>query len=342
LLFLFLLLPTPFLMLRYMNVAFRLLLLLLLQVVFFLVGTVAGGTLGLVLMWHSALASNPYALMALLVAASFWVGLLGGHLQYRTTLVLTLMTLTAMVLCQYNSCCSSTAGGTAGGTGSTGFYVVRVVSIFGGAFVAVLVNNTVLPWFNSDWCLEMMAGFYVGSVKVLRLMFERFYNDGLEAEQRYYAGRSDRIRQQQQQQQQQEEEEGGVILEVKDADVGPNEAAAGAGVVPNSAGSLADGDDETGGSKLAAAGTGAGAAAGGPSGGGGAAASDVENPQLLQGPGLGGALVAVQVSLMRDAAAWSRGVLATPKVRKGVRWAFVTLPKQVDELLAGQLMLDLP
>jgi hypothetical protein len=37
-------------------------------------------------------------------------------------------------------------------------------------------------------------------------------------------------------------------------------------------------------------------------------------PGLLQSPGLAGALVAVQVSLVKDAAAWKRGVLSTPPV----------------------------
>jgi hypothetical protein len=40
----------------------------------------------------------------------------------------------------------------------------------------------------------------------------------------------------------------------------------------------------------------------------------VTSPGLLQSPALAGALVAVQVSLVKDAAAWKRGVLATPPV----------------------------
>lgn len=64
---------------------------------FWVVGTILGGALGFLAMWHPALASNPYGLVAVVVAAALVVGLLGVT-KTRVAITLLLMTLSTLIL----------------------------------------------------------------------------------------------------------------------------------------------------------------------------------------------------------------------------------------------------
>lgn len=111
---------------------------------FWFAGTIVGGGLGCLAMWHPAVAANPYALMAIMVAAAFLVGLL-GHTRGRVAITLTLMTLSALVLCQYSGV----------GPGRLEVAAARVVSVLAGVLLAVLVCNIVLPWYTSTWAIKV-------------------------------------------------------------------------------------------------------------------------------------------------------------------------------------------
>lgn len=69
----------------------------LLQFVFWVCGTVLGGALGFLAMWHYALALNPYGLVAVTVAVALVVGSLGVT-KARVGITLVLMTLSTLIL----------------------------------------------------------------------------------------------------------------------------------------------------------------------------------------------------------------------------------------------------
>lgn len=87
---------------------------------FWVCGTLAGGALGFAVMVHPVSATSPYILMTVMVVASFLVGLLTPT-KARVAITLTLMTLSALVLCQ---CCNA--------PGSLNFAAARVVSVIAG------------------------------------------------------------------------------------------------------------------------------------------------------------------------------------------------------------------
>lgn len=82
--------------------------------------------------------------MAIMVAAAFLVGLL-GQTRARVTITLTLMTLSALILCQYNG---STAG-------RPEVAAARIVSVVAGVLTAVAVCNLILPWYMSTWAIQV-------------------------------------------------------------------------------------------------------------------------------------------------------------------------------------------
>lgn len=67
------------------------------QFVFWFFGTIFGGALGFLAMWHPALATNPYGLVAVSVAAALVVGSLGVT-KARIGITLTLMTMSTVIL----------------------------------------------------------------------------------------------------------------------------------------------------------------------------------------------------------------------------------------------------
>jgi hypothetical protein len=74
-----------------------------LQVSFWVAGTLAGGALGFLAMMHPATATQPVILMAVMVVAALLVGLLTPTAA-RVGITLTLMTLSALALCQVRAC----------------------------------------------------------------------------------------------------------------------------------------------------------------------------------------------------------------------------------------------
>jgi hypothetical protein len=70
-----------------------------LQVSLWVAGTLAGGGLGYLAMMSSATATQPLLLMVVMVGAALLVGLLTPTAA-RVGITLTLMTLSALVLCQ--------------------------------------------------------------------------------------------------------------------------------------------------------------------------------------------------------------------------------------------------
>jgi hypothetical protein len=219
------------------------------QVSFWLLGSTAGAVLGLAAMWHPSVATNPYLLVLILVAGSALVGAMERS-QQRMTSILFLMTLSGMILCQYDCC--------GGAPGSLWFFGVRLVSVCAGVLFAAAVSNLVLPWYTSAWALDTMASFLTNSMGVLQQMYDRFYADGQAAAAAF-----------------------GAPAEAADHRGQETATAAMGGTMTKPC-----------------------------------PADPVMTSGLLQSPEMAGALVAVQVSLVKDAAAWKRGMLATPPVGK--------------------------
>ncbi|CAL5226722.1 g9574 [Coccomyxa viridis] len=135
-----------------------------------IVGTVIGGTIGFLIMLHHSLAADPYAHMALIVAFTFLFGL-GGRTQYMYAIMLTIMSLNALVLCQVTkfTCffCDE--------HGSPHYYVARVLSICLGCLAPVVVANLVLPWFASTTALELLAGAFESAASLCDQYVVHFY-----------------------------------------------------------------------------------------------------------------------------------------------------------------------
>eukprot|EP00877_Chromochloris_zofingiensis_P010507 jgi/Chrzof1/570/Cz01g20240.t1 len=145
------------------------------KVVFWLAGTLIGGALGYVVMLKEPLATNAPALMAIICTYAFMVGLL-GQTQFRVAITLTLMTMGALVLCQYKGCC---------GAGTVDYFTARVLSVSLGAIFATIVCNAILPWYTTDWALERMAGAYKNAANLGLHMYDVFYQEGFRANQEY-------------------------------------------------------------------------------------------------------------------------------------------------------------
>ena len=69
-----------------------------------MVGTVIGGVLGFLAMWHPALALNPYGLVAVVFGVALVVGMLGVT-KARVGITLVLMTLSTLILVSFGVRC---------------------------------------------------------------------------------------------------------------------------------------------------------------------------------------------------------------------------------------------
>lgn len=125
------------------------------RVVLRLLGTLAGGALGLAALLHSQLANSPPALLGLVCGATFPVACLCGN-RFKPAIVLTLVTLSAMTLCHQ----PRTAGGssnTVRGDSDTAqgvalrLFAARVTSVSLGCTLPLLVSRMVLPWWVGGW-----------------------------------------------------------------------------------------------------------------------------------------------------------------------------------------------
>jgi hypothetical protein len=203
----------------------------------------------------------------------------------------------------------------------------RVVAVLAGVLTSAFVCNYILPWYTSSWAIGVLADTYMKAAALLGQMLAQTYRDGADAVAKYEAacvpplksrsavhlrsagpdgvgvgstrgGDSDEG---QQQGQQQEQGLAGCAT-YSAAEVAA--AAAVADAVQEAAkeafpfAGLCSSDDDSNDS-------GAGAAGG---------CVDVCSAAVLQRL-VARPLIEVQVSLLKDTVAWSRGVLVTPPVR---------------------------
>eukprot|EP00198_Chlamydomonas_reinhardtii_P010260 XP_001699597.1 predicted protein [Chlamydomonas reinhardtii] len=266
------------------------------KVTFWVVGTAIGGTLGYLAMLDTHLATNPYGLMVIICVYTFLVGCTSAH-ALRAGIVLTLMTLSSVILCQvgvgativgvgaiiYRGCCDA--------TGSVKVYAARVLSVMAGCSVPVLLSNLVLPWYTSDWALDVMGSSFLAACRLVRSYYASYYNDGLRA---YTAVHG--------------EAAAAAVCAAHGAPSQPLPTAPSAQAPASSPHAPAT----------------AAAPAGGPAGGPPAPPQPQARPKGVPAPAgppptplqalVAGPLTSVQVSLMKDTTVWSRGFLATPRV----------------------------
>ncbi|KAG2427956.1 hypothetical protein HXX76_011943 [Chlamydomonas incerta] len=141
------------------------------RVSLWVLGTVVGGTLGFVVMVDTHLAANPYALLTVICAFTFLVGVASSYPQLRMSMVLTLITFAGVSLCQYT--------GTCGAHGSPQVYGARLLSVMAGCSVPVLLSQLILPWYTSDWALQSMGRAFSAAAQLVRADYEEFWQDGL-------------------------------------------------------------------------------------------------------------------------------------------------------------------
>eukprot|EP00884_Botryococcus_braunii_P019997 jgi/Botrbrau1/6681/Bobra.0202s0022.2 len=134
---------------------------------FRILSTIIGGTLGYFLMLNHDLATNPYALSALLGVCAFVAGTLTGK-PYKYAVILTMITMNSIVLCQYNP--------EGKGTGSVHLYIVRIVDICV-AVAAVFLIEFILPWYTSTAALESLGTMYLDAAKLLSQYYTVYHDE---------------------------------------------------------------------------------------------------------------------------------------------------------------------
>eukprot|EP00775_Hariotina_reticulata_P006232 gene6232-6469_t len=273
---------------------------------FWIIGTAIGGTLGLLAMLHPALATNPFGLAAVIVAFSLVVGSFFPT-QFKTLITLSLMTMTAIILCQ---CCQV--------EGNPSYAAARIVSVIGGVLFSVGLCNLLLPWYTSDWAIQVMAQTYQRCIALMLQMDVYFFSEGAAAVATFEMPCAE----------QQE-----VLGQSLDHCRGPikhssNETAAAADAA---AALRAAADAALQKLKLVPPQPPAAAAGGG---GSTAVLSCADLQALIARP-----LTAVQGSLIKDSVAWHKGYLATPPV---VPQLLGVLLGVLDRLAALQMALSPP
>jgi hypothetical protein len=283
------------------------------RVVSWILGTAVGATLGFAIMSPPALASSAAGLLVLLAAFAFAVSLL-GLTTFRTTIVLSLMTLSALVLCQYTDGCRLAVGASASSCvphGTVDVFAARVCAVAAGVLLSQAVTSLLAPWYTSDWSLLTMAtALRDSAAPFFSREFERFFDDGRRAYEASMAA----------------------------AAGGGGGGGAGSGMTTTTtttatrtaSGQLTLAEAAEAAEAMARAATLAARRATGA--GGGEEGEDTPPPPAPPPPppppaapdqssapavralqsGLAAPLVAVQLSLARDAVQWRRGVLATP------------------------------
>ncbi|MEW5320061.1 MAG: hypothetical protein WDW38_011164 [Sanguina aurantia] len=116
-----------------------------------ILGTAVGATVGYLVMYDAALAGAPVALAAI----------------FRLAVVITMVSVIAVIMCQYQGCCDS--------AGTVKYYVTRMTAVTAGAVGPSLVNQLVLPWYLSEWAMETLAEVYVDSIRVISSCYEASY-----------------------------------------------------------------------------------------------------------------------------------------------------------------------
>jgi uncharacterized membrane protein YgcG len=163
------------------------------RVASWVLGSTIGGALGLAIMAPPLLAADAAGLALLIATFSFAVSLL-GMTAFRTTIVLSLMTLTALVLCQYTDGCrlfvapppdpaagpgAAAAAAACVPHGTVEVFVARISAVAAGVLLSQLVTSCLAPWFTSDWALVTMArALRDGAAPFLVREYDRFFEEG--------------------------------------------------------------------------------------------------------------------------------------------------------------------
>ncbi|KAL6762043.1 hypothetical protein V8C86DRAFT_715099 [Haematococcus lacustris] len=139
-------------------------------------GTALGGTLGFLVMLSPNLATNPYAIMAVMCTFAFLVGSMFTH-NYKLLVVLSLMCFSDIVLCQHNAFPS----GCTDCHGSPKTYATRVLAVIMGSLLALLISQLVLPWSNSAWSLDTMGQALRQTHDILIAAYQNYYSHSYKA-----------------------------------------------------------------------------------------------------------------------------------------------------------------
>jgi hypothetical protein len=229
----------------------------------------------------------------------------------------------ALLLLLLLQCCSA--------PGRAEVAAARVVAVLAGVLTSAFVCNCILPWYTSSWAIDVLADTYMKAAALLGQMLAQTYRDGADAVAKYEAacvpplksrsavqlrgvaldgggatrgGDSDDDQQQQQEQQQQQQG-------LADCVTYSSAEVAAAAAVADAVQEAVKESFPFAGLCSSNNGSAAGAATSNAPAVGGV---DVCSPAVLQRL-VARPLVEVQVSLLKDTVAWSRGVLATPPVR---------------------------
>jgi len=247
-------------------------------------GTAVGGTLGLLAMLHPALATNPYGLAAIVVAFSLVVGSFFPT-QFKIVITLSLMAMTSIIWCQ---CCHV--------QGDPSYAATRIVSVIAGVLFSVGLCNLLLPWYTSDWAIQVMAQAYQRCIALVAQMDVQFFCEGAAAAAEYEMSCSEQ--QEVLRQQALEPCQGPIRNSSKDT-----AAAEGAAAAMRAAADAALQQLKLVPAEPTAI----------PAGGIPAALTFADLQALVARP-----LTGVQGSLIRDSVAWQKGYLATPPVGSGL------------------------
>ena len=163
------------------------------RVVSWLLGSTVGGALGLAVMAAPRMAADGPVLVLLVAVVAFAVSLL-GLTAFRTAIVLSLLTYSALVVCQYNDGCRlftppppdpamSPAANLAAATcvphGTVEVFVARICAVAAGVLLAQAVTSLLAPWYTSDWARATMArALRDGAAPFLAREYDRFFDEG--------------------------------------------------------------------------------------------------------------------------------------------------------------------
>ncbi|KAK9815248.1 hypothetical protein WJX72_000626 [[Myrmecia] bisecta] len=131
-----------------------------------LAATVLGGVFGFLVMLRPSVATNPYALTAIVCTFTCMCGFL-TMTQFKYAVYLTLITSDALILCQYTVRPDS--------HGNPQYFYARVAMVSGGVVVVYLID-LVMPWYASSAALEQMGAAYAAATKLIQRDYEIFHD----------------------------------------------------------------------------------------------------------------------------------------------------------------------
>jgi hypothetical protein len=194
------------------------------KVASWVLATVAGGVAGGLLLVGGWLPARP-ALLGLAVAALAGLGAAATARtgRWRTTVVLGLLTTSAISLCRYDSDCRGGAAARAAASGAPNnnskwcstagtveLVVSRIASVVVGVLVAAAVNVSIAPWFVSDWSLSALGSTLRDvSAPFIEQQYARFYAEGEAAAAATAAARAAEVEEEEEEEEGEAEKKGG-------------------------------------------------------------------------------------------------------------------------------------